>query len=116
MERPALTIRFVIGVILIITSLVLGKLILIPLLLFPVSANWRIAMISVYIFSWIILLIGIYISGIETYNFIKFKYDEYGQRTIHNVRRHGRAVARHTAKAFHPRVKSAKSISNLKFK
>lgn len=98
MERPALTLKFVIGAVLIITSLALGKLVLIPLLLFPGNTDWRNAMIAVYAFSWVMLLIGIYIAGVETYHFVKYKYKEYSKKTMHHVKNHSRNAVHQTAK------------------
>ena len=64
------------GVILIAASLVLGKLLLIPLILFPGDKHWYVAMLVVYLFSWLMLIPGIVLAGIEGYRLVMTKYKD----------------------------------------
>ena len=91
--KQEVTKKFVLGVVLIVLSLVLGKAVLIPLVIFPGSDAWRLAMIIVYAFSWIIIIIGIYLAGLEGWRLATHKYKEYHRRTVHKVKEHGRKAA-----------------------
>ena len=84
--------RFIVGVVLIVSSLVLGKLVFIPLLMFPGNERWYIAMLIVYIFSWLILITGIILTGIEGYKLVMEKYKEYQKRTVADIKKRGSAV------------------------
>ena len=83
---------FIYGVILIAVSLVLGKLVLIPLILFPGDKHWYVAVFVVYIFSWLILITGIILTGIEGYKFVMEKYKGYQKRTVADIKKRGSAV------------------------
>ena len=83
---------FIFGVILIAASLVLGKLLLIPLILFPGDKHWYVAMLVVYLFSWLMLIPGIVLAGIEGYRLVMSKYKDYQHKTVDQVKKHGLAV------------------------
>lgn len=91
--KQEVTKKFVLGIVLIVVSLVLGKAVLIPLILFPGSEVWRTSMILVYVFSWIILLAGIYLAGMEGWRLVTHKYMEYRARTVSKVREKSRNAA-----------------------
>ena len=88
--------KFVVGIVLIVLSLLIGKLALIPLILFPTDEQWRNSMVAVYIFSWAILIPGIYFAGIEGYKLVHHKYREYHQKTISHMKHHGGRMAAKT--------------------
>ncbi|MBW2997386.1 hypothetical protein KY349_03545 [Candidatus Woesearchaeota archaeon] len=94
--KQEVTKNFVLGIVLIVVSLVLGKLVFVPIILFPGSEAWRIAMITVYVFSWIMLIPGVYLAGLEGYRLVTHKYKEYHRRTIHKVKEHSKRAARKT--------------------
>lgn len=106
--KPELTKKFIIGIVLIIISLVLGKLVFIPIIFFPQSVTWRISMIIIYAASWIMMLFGIYLAGKEGYYLAKHKYREYGRRTIEGVGRHSKNAANMTVDAIRHPVKHSK--------
>ena len=91
--KQEVTKKFLFGVILIVISLVLGKAVLIPLVLFPGSDAWRLSMILMYAFSWVLILTGIYFAGLEGWCLATHKYKEYHRRTIHKVKENSRKVA-----------------------
>jgi hypothetical protein len=97
--KRQVTVKFIAGVVLILISLVLGKLVLVPIVLFPGSNAWRTSMIIVYIFSWLLLLAGIALAGIEGFKLATHKYRQYQRKTIHTVKRQGRKAAHNTRKA-----------------
>jgi predicted DNA repair protein MutK len=78
--------KFAVGLILIISSLVLGKLVLVPLILFPGNETVRIAMIVTYAFSWLLMIPGVYLAGREGLKLVQKKYKEYGQKTVSRVK------------------------------
>ncbi len=98
-RRRADTKRFAIGVGLIIASLALGKLVLIPIVLWPGSNSWRIAMLAVYVFSWVLIPIGFYLAGKEGYRLAVSIYKEYQKKTLHKVRDDTAQAARRTVRA-----------------
>jgi len=97
--KQQLTIKFVAGVVLIIVSLVLGKLVLVPILLFPGSTGWRTSMIIMYAFSWLLLLAGLVLAGVEGFRLATHKYREYKRRTVHKMKSTGRNAAHKTKRA-----------------
>jgi len=110
--KQQLTKRFITGLVLIIISLVLGKLVLIPVIIFPGSNTWRISMIAVYAISWLMIIPGIYLAGIEGYRLVKHKYKEYKHKTIHHVKEKSRNAAQKTVKVLRMPVKSSKQLLN----
>jgi len=96
--KPQLTKKFVVGVVMIIISFALGKLVFIPIIIFPSNATWRTSMIFIYIFSWLMLLLGVAIAGVEGYKLAKHKYREYSEKTINHVKNHSKNAAYHTAR------------------
>jgi hypothetical protein len=96
--KPQLTKKFIIGVVMIICSFALGKLVFIPLIIFPGNATWRTSMIFIYIFSWLILLSGLAITGVEGYKLAKHKYREYSEKTISHVKNHSKNAVHQTAR------------------
>jgi phosphate/sulfate permease len=103
-ERPPR--RFIIGAILIGVSLALGKLVLIPIIFFPGSDEWRASMLIVYIFSWVILVIGIFMCGMEGYRFAKKVYKDYQHRTITKVKHHSKKAAQKTVEVIASKARS----------
>jgi len=87
---------FIAGIILIITSLILGKLVLIPLVIFPGNRQWQIGMLMIYVFSWIILLIGVYLAGTEGIKIARALYKSYQRRTVSKVKYHSKRAAQKT--------------------
>jgi uncharacterized protein YacL len=89
--KEQVTRKFIFGIILIVVSLVLGKIVLIPLILFPGSDVWWYSMLIVYILSWIIFIPGIYLTGLEGYRLVMRKYKEYGRMatagTVHMLKK-----------------------------
>jgi uncharacterized membrane protein YqjE len=97
--KQQVTKRFALGIALIIISLILGKLVLIPIIIFPDSYVWWTSMIIVYILSWVIILCGIYLAGIEGFRLINHKYSEYSKKTMTKMREGSRNMARSTVNA-----------------
>ncbi|MBN1544326.1 hypothetical protein JW898_02585 [Candidatus Woesearchaeota archaeon] len=97
--KQEVTNKFIVGLTLIIASLVIGKLVLIPIILFTQNLKWESAMIITYIFSWVILFTGIGFAGWEGYRLVTHKYREYQRRTIEQVKHHSRKAAEHTKNA-----------------
>lgn len=83
---------FIFGIVLIVISLVVGKLVFIPLLLFPGDHQWYGAMLAVYIFSWMLLIPGIILAGIEGYQLVMLKYGLYRQGAVAGIKKSGSAV------------------------
>ena len=73
--------KFMIGVGLIALSLIIGKLVLIPVIIFPGNKTWQVSMLIVYALSWIPLIVGIYLAGLEGYRLVTHKYKHYKKRT-----------------------------------
>jgi len=96
--KQQVTKKFIIGVVLIVVSLAIGKLVLIPIILFPGNKEWRTGMIILYAFGWVLLVIGIALAGWEGYRLVTHKYKHYKRRTVRAVKRHGRHAAAHTKK------------------
>jgi uncharacterized protein YacL len=112
--KPELTKKLLFGVALILISLIIGKLVFIPIILFPQNTTWRISMIMVYAASWIMILFGIYLAGKEGYYLAKHKYHEYGRKTIEGVGRHSKNAAHRTVEAIsHPVKHSKETIMKL---
>ena len=98
-RRRADTRRFAIGVGLIIASLALGKLALFPIILWPGNNTWRIAMIAVYAFSWVLIPVGFYLAGMEGYRLAVSIYKEYQKKTLHKVKGDTAHAAKRTVRA-----------------
>lgn len=110
--RP--TKRFITGAVLIALSLILGKLVLVPMILFPVDEVWRMSMLIIYVFSWIILMIGIYLCGMEGYRFVKNVYHAYQQKTITKVKHHSKRAAQKTVQAIKSKMQKKKAVEENK--
>ncbi len=107
--KQQVTKRLIIGVVMIITSFVLGKLALIPLF-FPGTA-WKISAVSIYIASWLLFVTGILLAGIEGFRLATHKYKEYHHKTVHKVKHHSKTAVRHTAKVIkHPITHSKRLV------
>jgi hypothetical protein len=96
--KQQVTKKFILGVVLIVLSLAIGKLVLLPIIFFPGDNTWRITMIWIYAFSWMILFIGFYFAGKEGYRLVTKKYHEIQNTTIHHVKRGGAKAAGAVAK------------------
>jgi hypothetical protein len=94
--KKQVTTKFIIGAVLIAVSLALGKLALIPIVIFPGNKSWQVAMFWTYIFSWIILIPGLYLAGKEGWLMVTHKYKEYSDNTINKMRGHGKKAAQMT--------------------
>ena len=86
-------VRFWVGVVLIIANFIIGFLAkLIPLLYFKIgyySLNvWIWVGFGVYAFSWLMLLVGVYLCGKEGYDYAVGKYREYQRRTVQSIKDH----------------------------
>ncbi len=84
-------VRFWVGVALIIANFIIGFLAkVIPLLYYKIgyySLNvWIWIGFSVYAFSWLMLLVGVYLCGREGYNYAVTKYKEYQLRTVQSIK------------------------------
>lgn len=110
--KQEVTKKFTIGIILIITSIAIGKLILIPIILFPGSKSWRTAMIIVYACGWLLLIPGIWLAGLEGYRLVTHKYKEYRRKTVHHVKNGTRKAAQHTVRV----AKKTKDLTKTKQK
>jgi len=92
--RKQLTTKFFIGAGIIAASLIIGKLVLIPLLLYPSNKTVQMSMLAIYVFSWIMLIPGVYLAGKEGYLLVMHKYREYGNKTLDKMRAQGRKAAK----------------------
>jgi hypothetical protein len=110
--KRQVTLKFIAGVSTIVFSLVIGKAVLIPILLFPGSEAWRNWMIIIYVFSWALLLVGVVLAGVEGFKLATHKYKEYKRRTIHTVKRQGIKAANHTKRAAEKAAKNTKRVAD----
>ena len=85
---------FIAGIILVLTSLVLGKLVLIPLFIFPGNKQWQMGMFMIYAFSWVILVLGIYLAGNEGTKLARAIYKSYQEKTVNQVKHHSKRAAK----------------------
>ncbi|HII72641.1 TPA: hypothetical protein HA265_07835 [Candidatus Woesearchaeota archaeon] len=97
--RQEVTKKLIIGAVIIIVSLIIGKLVLIPLFIFPGDEKWALAMFWVYVLSWVILLIGVLIAGMEGYKLAMHRYRDIKTRSIDSVKRGGRKVGQKSVQA-----------------
>ena len=120
--KTQVTRKFMWGVGIIIFSLILGKLVLVPIFIFPTNATLRLVMILIYIFSWIIMFIGMFLAGVEGYRLATHKYKHYQKKTIHHVKsgvkkthnhavNHTKKAVKHTKNAIHKTKRSAKKTA-----
>lgn len=110
--KQQVTVKFIVGVILIIISLIMGKLVLIPLIIFPADNGWRTAMIITYAFSWILLLAGMVLAGLEGFKLATHKYKEYKQMTLRTMKQTGHTAAQQTKKVARKTVDVLKNSHN----
>lgn len=113
-ETKQVTTKFAIGIVLIIFSFALGKGVLIPLIFFPDSSAWWISVITVYIFSWIMMLGGIFLAGIEGFRFVMNRYKEYKKTTVTSVKDRSKKVASGTMTALKKPMKKLKEKAQEK--
>ncbi|MFH1064188.1 MAG: hypothetical protein V1729_03855 [Candidatus Woesearchaeota archaeon] len=107
--KQQVTKRLVAGVVIIIFSFVLGKISLIPLF-FP-GAAWKISAVSIYTASWLLLVTGLLLAGVEGFRLATHKYKEYHHKTVHQVKQHSRNAVRHTANIIkHPITRSKRLV------
>lgn len=115
--KQQLTKKFILGVVIIIVSLILGKLVLIPFFLFPLSFTAKWTLLIIYILTWPMMFVGIYFAGMEGYRLATHKYKEYKKRTIYRVKTTSKKAAEHTKRVLkHPikeGIKGGKKISRL---
>ena len=97
--KQEVTKKFIIGIVLIIASLVLGKVALIPIIVFPGDKTWGMIALVTYVFSWLIIVIGVLLAGVEGYRLATHKYKEYQRKTVDKVKDHGRKAVQHTGNA-----------------
>ena len=95
--KQQVTRKFITGVVIMVLSLVLGKLVLIPIIFFP-TREWKIAMLIVYLFSWVMMLGGIGLAGLEGYRLVTHKYKHYKRKTINHVKNGSKKAAHHMKK------------------
>ena len=104
--KQEVTKKFILGIVIIVISLVLGLSKF--LVVFP-GNSWRKAMVIVYVASWIILIPGIILAGMEGYRLVTHRYKEYHRRTIHKVKEKSKSAAIRTVNALKkPRGKKRK--------
>ena len=63
--------KFLIGIILIISNFIVGKIAI------PIFAIHKAIGVFVYLFSWLMLFVGLYLSGREGWYYSKFYYKQY---------------------------------------
>ena len=88
--KQEITKKFIIGIIIIVISFILGFakfLIILP------GSGWRKTMMGIYIFSWILVIPGMYLAGMEGYRLVAHKYRDYHRRTLHKVKEKSRKAA-----------------------
>jgi hypothetical protein len=110
-ETTRLSRRFGAGIALIIASLVLGKLVLIPLLLFPDSHAWRVGSIVAYLVTWVMLVPGLALAGTEGYRLSRRLYKDYRRRTLVRVRAGGRRAALGAVKVARRPVQDVRKVA-----
>ena len=113
-ETKQFTKKFTIGIALIAFSFVLGKIVLIPLIFFPNSNAWWISMIIIYMFSWIIMIGGVLLAGIEGFRFVRDRYKEYKEKTVEKVKDRSKKVASGTMTALKKPMKKLKENAQEK--
>jgi hypothetical protein len=107
--KKEVTKKFVIGIIIIIVSFIIGKVVFLPMIFFPGDSRWKLGMLIIYITSWLMLLFGILLTGVEGYRLATRKYRLIQHRTVLHVKRGsiraagamastGKHAARHTAR------------------
>ncbi len=102
--------RFIAGITLITASLILGKLVFIPLLFYPANAVWKVSMIIAYGITWIMLLIGVWFAGKEGYHLVMNRYEDQKRKTVHAVKHH---VRTHAGKMKHHATSMTNKTKNL---
>ncbi len=107
-ERRQTTGAFFIGVALIVASLVMGKAVLVPIIVFPASNAWRIGAFVAYGVSWVVMLAGIALAGREGYRITVEAYRDYRRRALGHVARGGRKAAQGAATALKRPVESGR--------
>ncbi|MBW2967394.1 hypothetical protein KY362_02810 [Candidatus Woesearchaeota archaeon] len=117
--KTQVTRKFMIGVGFIIGSLVMGKAVLIPLILFPGNKQVSITMLVLYITTWPIMLTGIWLAGVEGYRLATHKYREVQRKTISHVKEGSRKAAHHVKEgsrkaAHHVKEGSRKAANHTK--
>ncbi len=101
--RKGNTNAFFIGLALIIASLILGKLVFIPVIIFPGDVTWAASMVIIYAISWVMIIIGVYLAGKEGWTLAKITYKEYQRKAIHHVKEKSKNAAHKTVKVLkHP--------------
>ena len=110
-ETTRLSRRFAAGIGLIFASLVLGKLVLIPLLIFPESQAWRVGSIVAYLSTWVMLVPGLALAGMEGYRLSRRLYKDYRRRTLVRVRDGGRLAARGAVKVVKRPVQDVRKVA-----
>jgi hypothetical protein len=93
-NKRADTRKFVVGVALILISLVMGKIVLVPILVFPGDVPWLVGSVIFYAVSWIIIIVGVVLAGREGYRLAVRIYKDYQRKALGKVRDHGRRAAR----------------------
>ena len=97
--KQQVTTKVIVGVIAIISSFIIGKLAFILIILFPTSEAWLQSMVVIYLLSWVIMICGIYLAGIESYKLVTHKYREYRTKTAQKMKEKSKKMALKTADA-----------------
>ncbi|MBT5021530.1 hypothetical protein HOK51_09770 [Candidatus Woesearchaeota archaeon] len=95
--EPTHSRRFLIGVLLIIISLVMGKLVPLIYLVKPSKLSLIING-SVYAFSWLILFVGVYLCGREGLATAERLYYDFQRKSINQVKTHTKKGYNHIKK------------------
>lgn len=91
--KKQVTKKFIIGVVMIIFSFIIGKLAFVPLLISAKDPSLRTIMFIVYGVSWLILFLGIFLAGVEGYRLATRKYKVIHHRTVAHVKKGTRRAA-----------------------
>jgi len=95
-----MNLKLLFGVSLVIISLVVGKITTITFILYFNYPWGRYLSLAIYLLSWLLLLTGIYICGVEGAGYIKKVYKYFSYKHYHeHVKRYSRDVGHYAMEA-----------------
>jgi len=106
--KHQVTKKFIVGVVVIISSFVIAKLLLIPLFMFPGNATVKLWVIITYIFTWVMFVVGVALAGWEGYRLATHKYREYKKKTVDHVKKQSKKAAQNVKRHSRNAAKSVK--------
>lgn len=117
--KQEVTHKFMIGVGMIIASLIMGKIVLIPIILFPTNKQISLIMIIIYLITWPIMLTGIWLAGVEGYRLATHKYKKYKDKTVYHVKEGSKKAVHHVKEGSikavnHTRYAAKKTVETIK--